>query len=346
MTAKVTIGVPVYRGEQFLDEAVQSIRAQTHDDWQVVFSVDGPDQACEDLCRGYLADPRFRLTVQPERLGWVENIAWLQRQADGEFWYYHQQDDVVDPTYLEVLIGEAHRWPDAAVVYCDMATFGERASSFASPSVVGNQLARQLSMLVDHFAGVPFRGLTRVEALRETGGGLARNDMEDFAAETVWCSVMAAWGDLIRVPTTLYRKRYHASNVHASWREWDQTRRARAWVAHCHDMLEVAMRITATDPERWLLWSATLARLTASRATEYLDWSALDDLGRVDLIDRLIARAKELDRIRLDRCLGSTWDEIRRRSIELVTIGKTNSGAGVPAMLSAGLTPTTPRDEG
>ncbi len=326
MTAQVTIGVPVFHGEQFLDEAVDSILAQTHTDWEVLFSVDGPDPRCEELCRSYLDDPRFRLSVQPERLGWVRNIEWLQRQADGEFWYYHQQDDIVDPRYLEVLIEHARRWPRAAVVYCDMATFGERVSSFASPSVVGSPLARQLSILIDHFAGVPFRGLTRVEALRETEGGLARNDAEDFAAETVWCSVMATWGDLIRVPTTLYRKRYHPSNVHASWREWDQARRAQAWVAHCHDMLQVAMRITATGPERWLLWWATLARLTASRATEYLDWGALNDAARVDLVDRLITRARQLDRLRLDRCLASTWDEIRRRSIEFVSIGERDVG--------------------
>jgi glycosyltransferase involved in cell wall biosynthesis len=317
----VTIGVPVYRGDEFLDEAVQSIRSQTHDHWQVVLSVDGPDPVCEELCRGYLDDPRFRLIVQPERLGWVRNIAWLQEQAVGEFWYYHQQDDLVDPTYLEVLVDEARRRPDAAVVFCDMATFGERTSSFTSPSVVGNPLARQLSMLIDHFAGVPFRGLTRVEALRQTGGGLSRNDVEDFAAETVWCSVMASWGDLIRVPSTLYRKRYHPGNVHASWREWDHTRRVRAWVAHCHDMLEVAMRISATRPERWLLWSATLTRLTSSRATGYLDWAALDDTARIDLIDMLITRARELDRVPLERCLGGTWEEIHRRSIEFASTG-------------------------
>lgn len=334
MTAQVTIGVPVYRGEKFLDETVQSIRAQTHEDWEVVFSVDGPDRSCENLCRSYLDDPRFRLVVQPERLGWVENIAWLQRQAAGEFWYYHQQDDVVDPTYLEVLIDEARRWPGAAVVYCDMVTFGERASNFASPSVVGDPLARQLSMLIGQFAGVPFRGLTRVEALRETGGGLAGNDVDDFAAETVWCSVMASWGDLIRVPTTLYRKRYHSSNVHASWGEWDQVRRAEAWVAHCHDMLEVAMRVTATGPELWLLWSATLARLTASRATQYLDWNAFDLLARVDLTDRLMMRARELDRIQLDRCLGGTWDEIRRRSIEFVSTSDPDMGRLVATMPS------------
>ena len=213
MTSQTTIGIPVYHGEDFLEEAIDSILSQTHRDWQVIFSVDGSDPVCEALCRKYLADHRFRLAVQPERLGWVRNIAWLQRQAEGEFWYYHQQDDLVDPTYLEVLIDHARRWPGAAVVYCDMDTFGTREVRFASPSVVGSPLARQLSLLTDHFAGVPFRGLTRVEALKATGGGLRPNGVEDFAVETIWSSWMATWGELVQVPVTLYRKRYHDQNA-------------------------------------------------------------------------------------------------------------------------------------
>ncbi len=64
-------------------------------------SIDGPDPACERMCGGFLDDPRFEVSIRPRRLGWARNIEWLQQQADGEFWYYHQQDDLVDPTYLE-----------------------------------------------------------------------------------------------------------------------------------------------------------------------------------------------------------------------------------------------------
>jgi glycosyltransferase involved in cell wall biosynthesis len=319
MTAQVTIGVPVFGGERYLAETVSSIIAQTHEDWEVVFSIDGPDPVCEAICRSYLDDSRFSVSIQPERLGWVKNIAWLQQQATGEFWYYHQQDDLVVPRYLQVLISEARRNPGAAVVFCDMATFGERDSRFITSSIVGSPLVRQMGMLLDHFAGIPFRGLTRVQALRDTGGGLSSNDMDDFAAETVWAAVMATWGDLIRVPLTLYRKRYHGNNVHSEWHTWDLERRKRAWVVHCHDMLDVALRVVNGASDAWLVWYAVLIRLTASRATQYIQWSRLSNGDRAELVDRLVTHVRQMDRIRLSCQLGEPWHRIRRQSMKAVT---------------------------
>jgi glycosyltransferase involved in cell wall biosynthesis len=321
MKATVTVGIPVYHGEEFLEETVDSILAQSYADWRVVFSVDGPGQACEEICRRYLTDPRFSLTIQPERLGWVRNISWLQQQTDTEFWCYQQQDDLLDPGYLETLIDHSHRNSEAAVVYCDMETFGDRTQRFEGASVIGNRLTRQLDLLNDHFAGVAFRGLTRVEALVETGGGLVENEVEDFAAETVWIATMATWGDLVRVPVTLYRKRYHANNVHAVWLSWDRPQRIRAWTAHCHDVLEVALGVAGSRAERWLVWLTTLNRLTASRATSYLPWEDLTEGDRLAMTDELLERTRRLGRIDLVTMLGAKWRVIRRRSHEFVSTG-------------------------
>ena len=100
MSARVTIGVPVYRGERFLEETLRSIRDQTFKDFQVVMSVDGHDPACETICEQFLDDRRFKMVVQPDRLGWVGNLNWLLSQVDTEFWYYHQQDDLTHASTL------------------------------------------------------------------------------------------------------------------------------------------------------------------------------------------------------------------------------------------------------
>jgi hypothetical protein len=38
--------------------------------------------------------------VQPERLGWVENVNWLFRNAQGELISITAHDDLLDPLYL------------------------------------------------------------------------------------------------------------------------------------------------------------------------------------------------------------------------------------------------------
>src|SRR5215211_6583898 len=66
-TETVTIGVPVYRGELFIEETLRSIQMQTHQDIEVIISLDGPQPEAEELCEPFLKDPRFRLSIQPKR---------------------------------------------------------------------------------------------------------------------------------------------------------------------------------------------------------------------------------------------------------------------------------------
>lgn len=177
---EVTLGVPVFRGQDFAAETLRSIQAQTHRDLRVIISVDGPDPASEEACRPFLADSRFRLVVQPENLGWVRNISWLMDQVETPFWCYQQQDDLLDPRYLETLVEHARRAPEASVVYCDIETFGDLEATITQSSLTGTPFVRQMTQLVERHSAVAFRGLTRVEALRHTGG-VRPNEADDFS---------------------------------------------------------------------------------------------------------------------------------------------------------------------
>src|SRR5688572_16889427 len=109
--ALVTIGVPVYHGDAFLEEALRSIQGQTYRNLEVLISLDGPDAACEQIVARFLADSRFRLVVQPERLGWFGNLNWLMANASGGYWVYHGQDDLTSENYIEALVEHAGRHP-------------------------------------------------------------------------------------------------------------------------------------------------------------------------------------------------------------------------------------------
>jgi glycosyltransferase involved in cell wall biosynthesis len=312
--ASVTLGVPVFRGEAFVTETLGSIQAQTHRDLRVLISVDGPDAASEEACRPFLDDARFELIVQPENLGWVENLNWLMARVETDFWCYQQQDDLLDQRYLETLVGQAARSPEAAVVYSDIRTFGDaRQRLIVQPSVTGGSVARQLSLLLDHRAAVAFRGLTRSAAARDAR--VRRNIADDFAADTTWMAAVAGAGELHRVPGGLYHKRYHRTNVHTAWGRWAPERRARAWLVHCADMLEHAMEAEGTVGERWLLWLAVVERLRARRtAGAYLEEALMRESGPPPLLDDFMAHVRHERVIDLPALLGSGWRVIRRRT--------------------------------
>ncbi len=172
---------------------------------------------------------------------------------EGQFWYYHQQDDLVDTDYVSILLDHARAKPEAAVVYSDIQCFGDNSGYLAQTSVLGSAAIRELILLLDHHAAVAFRGLTRQDALQQTRG-VRENGAENFSADTVWMAAATRAGELHRVPHALYRKRYHRDNVHTKWALWPLEKRLRAWQVHCRDMYLEASGAEANLTERRLIW--------------------------------------------------------------------------------------------
>ena len=58
---RVSIGLPVFNGEQFLPAAIDSLLDQTYSDFELVISDNGSTDNTETICRDYAAkDPRVR----------------------------------------------------------------------------------------------------------------------------------------------------------------------------------------------------------------------------------------------------------------------------------------------
>ena len=74
MSPRITVGMPLYKGQDLVAGALRSLQEQTFEDFEVIISVDGGDEASADSCRPFLADPRFRMVVHTERLDWVDNM--------------------------------------------------------------------------------------------------------------------------------------------------------------------------------------------------------------------------------------------------------------------------------
>ena len=312
MPERVTIGVPVYRGEAFLEETLHSIQAQTYREFEVLLSIDGPDPACERIGAKFLTDPRFQMTVQPERLGWVGNLNWLLSRVATDYWYFHQQDDLTEPDYIEVLLDHARANPAAALVYCDIVPFGKIETPFSQPAPVRGATAyiRMMTLLHEHFPAFAFRGLTRAAAVREAGA-VPTNDLGDFGVDICWLTGVARFGELLHVPRPLYRKRYHSENTESQWWAWPKERRLDAWSAHCVNMLEQVMRIEASVQERRMLWIAAVERLTSPRAAGF--FLRIAELTRPDrelIFDAFMSRARASALCDMPELLEAGWHEI------------------------------------
>lgn len=343
MSKHVTIGVPVYRGERWLEETLRSIQNQSHRDFDVIMSIDGPDPVCEAICERFLTDSRFRLVVQPERLGWNGNINWLMKQVTGEYWYFHQQDDLTAENYLEVLLDHAWKNPAAALVCCELVPFGRIEGCLEQPaSVLGaSPYMRLMTFLHEQFPAFAFRGLTRVDAVRRAGDILS-NEFVSFGGDICWIAAVALSGEIHHLPLPLYRKRYHDRNAESAFWAMPRETRLEAWSVHCAQMLEPALRVDGTVEESRLLWLAAVERLTSPRsAGGFLPVAELSQAERRQLFNRFMRRAESMTAHNIPVLLDATWLEIEAftegywripttSKVEIVAFGPSPVRSGEP----------------
>jgi glycosyltransferase involved in cell wall biosynthesis len=260
---RITVGMPVYKGADHVAKALDCLQRQTFGDFEAIISVDGADEETATACRPFLADSRFRLVVQPQRLDWFGNFNWLLQQDLREFFCYRQHDDTTAPEFFEVLLREAERAPDAAIVYCDCQWFGGRHDVESAPSIEGEPLARMLRYVED-IPATPVRGLIRGKAIRQAG--LIRHDeFRGLCEIIVWLAKVLRCGNFRRVPQPLYYRLDHADNFSKSWNDWPYARKRAAWTTMFTGLLEAAMPLCRTAQERLFLQQVILDRVVVFR---------------------------------------------------------------------------------
>jgi glycosyltransferase involved in cell wall biosynthesis len=195
-TPRITVGLPVYRGADLVPKALDCLQRQTFRNFEAIISVDGGDEETAVACRPFLADPRFRMVIHPQRLDWVGNFNWLLQQDLREFFCYRQHDDTTAPEFFETLLQAADNEPNAAAIYSD-CRYNNSEYVEVFPSIEGELLDR-VFQYVQRVSAVPVRGLIRLPAIRHAG--LVRSD--EFRAVWQlggWLAKLLHWGNFKRV---------------------------------------------------------------------------------------------------------------------------------------------------
>jgi len=115
---EVSVGMPVYNGERYLAEAVQSILDQTFADFELIISdnasTDGTAEICEELAG---RDPRIRYARQAVNIGAIRNWDFVACAARGTFFKWTSANDRCDRMMLEKCVNVLRREDDAVLCY-------------------------------------------------------------------------------------------------------------------------------------------------------------------------------------------------------------------------------------
>ena len=115
---RVSIGLPVFNGERFIAETIESVLSQTYQDWDLVICDNASTDGTREICEAYLEkDSRIRYYRNEANLGGPRNYNRCFELARGEYLKWIAADDTIAPEYIELCVQALDANPDAVVAY-------------------------------------------------------------------------------------------------------------------------------------------------------------------------------------------------------------------------------------
>lgn len=136
MTVLVSVVIPTYNVERYIEQTLQSVLAQSHRALEVLVVDDGSSDCTRDLVVAVAAaDPRVRLVSQANQGVCVARNRGLA-ESRGSFLCFLDHDDWWAPWKLAEQLAAFGRAPDAGVVFSDFLNWFSTESGFAEPDSV------------------------------------------------------------------------------------------------------------------------------------------------------------------------------------------------------------------
>jgi len=115
--AKVSVIVPIYNAEKYLEQCLDSIVAQTLKDIEIILIDDGSTDGCSEICKKYLSDSRVTY-YRKENEGLAAARADGIARANSEYIGFVDSDDWIKPYMYEKMYNAA-KSNDSDIVFCN-----------------------------------------------------------------------------------------------------------------------------------------------------------------------------------------------------------------------------------
>lgn len=117
--SRVTILMPVYKGERFVTRAIESVLVQSHSNIELIIVNDGSPDNSADAIRPYLADPRVKY-IEQQNAGVAAARNTALQHATGAYIGLCDQDDEWLPHKAEKQVAYLEAHPEAGLVHGDV----------------------------------------------------------------------------------------------------------------------------------------------------------------------------------------------------------------------------------
>ncbi|MBI5667972.1 MAG: glycosyltransferase family 2 protein [Chloroflexi bacterium] len=205
---RVSIGLPVYNAERFLEQALDGILAQTFTDFELVICDNASTDRTQEICRRYAAnDARIKYHRNSHNIGVSRNFNRTFELATGEYFKWCAHDDIPRHEFLEKCVEVLDKHQDVVLCYTRGIGIDENGAelrqliyTMRTDSPKPHERFRDLVM-IEHPMFMLF-GVVRADMLRRTPL------LEHYpSSDRVLMARLGLLGPIYRVPDFLHLNR-------------------------------------------------------------------------------------------------------------------------------------------
>jgi glycosyltransferase involved in cell wall biosynthesis len=228
---RVSVGMPVFNAERYIEEALESILSQSFEDFELVISDNASTDRTPEICESHAAkDARIKYFRNPKNYGVVHNFNNAFRLSAGEYFKWAASDDVCGRDYLLRAVEILDQDPSVVLVWAKTVGIDENGrrvpmeyeiSDLNSPlSVYSPDPVVRFRKLLRNFWWVdgPFYGVMRSSVLGSTRWVHPPHPSGD----QILLAELSLKGRFYEIPEELFYSRVHAgktSRRHGSFRQ-------------------------------------------------------------------------------------------------------------------------------
>jgi glycosyltransferase involved in cell wall biosynthesis len=208
---RVSIGLPVFNGERYLEQTLDNILEQTFVDFELVIGDNASTDRTQKICQAYVArDRRIRYYRNERNLGAAPNHNLVFGLSSAEYFKWAGYDDRIAPNFLEKCVGVLDNRPEVVLCMPQSGMIDENGRFLHWHEYVSNPTSpkahkRFQNLVLNVESGNHVYGLMRASAIRKTGlhGSYPASDL-------VFLAELALYGQFHVIPEGLFFRRVHS----------------------------------------------------------------------------------------------------------------------------------------
>ena len=218
--AKISVLMPVYNGEKYLKESLESILLQTFSDFEFIIINDGSTDKSKDIIEEYKnRDNRIILINNPSNLGITKSLNIGLKHCTGKYIARMDADDISLPQRLQIQYDYMEKHPSVGVVGSQMSIIkeGKEIKEINDYIVPTEHNAIVLNLLIGKAIAHP-TAFIRLSILKNKQYNEKLNSSQDLE---LWLSLISN-NTFANLNEKLVQYRDHTDNISNKYREEQQ----------------------------------------------------------------------------------------------------------------------------